>query len=72
MLHVVVGCCKLQWAVVSCSERLKIEVGCCMLWCDAACGCVLSVDDYKCYKLQWVVASCSGLLQVAVGCYKLL
>ena len=43
-----------------------------VLWCDAACGCVLSLDDYRCYKLQWFVASCIRMLQVVVGCLELL
>ena len=38
-------CYKLQWVVESCSERLKVAVWCWVLWCDAACGCVSSVDD---------------------------
>ena len=62
--QVAVGGCKLQWVVVSCSERLKVVVGWCVLWCDAACG-------WCCHLMASDVTRCSGLLQVAVRCYML-
>ena len=57
-------CYKLQWVVVSCSERLKVVVGWCVLWCDAACG-------WCCHLMASDVTRCSGLLQVAVRFYML-